>query len=943
MRVWLKPLLIFGVLLLVVVLVSWLAFPAWRSQPGGLASLIGVAAAGLLAFAKGALDAYKTWVEIEEKKKTDGQPSETTPPSSSTPPPVTVNTGGGPAQVNTGAVERMVQAGTYVEQQYPPPEPEKPPTGSGLPPSHAPKFIDRGPIMDEIRRRIRERQQTAIVGVGGMGGVGKTELVRHLAAEMAESAPESVLWLDVADRPLSDVHQRLARALGVTLPPTADAQQNYEILCAAFYQSPVRLLVLDDIRRSFLESLPYCLPPSPPCTVLLTSRLNLPAVPAGGMIVLDVMTEQQALELLHSIPGLEEAAAREPEAARELVRLCACHPLALDLAARRLLRRVKRSAAPIADFNAQLTNRLEQLREGDERLQSLRANFDLSYTELSPADQGYFRRLAVCAETGFTPALAAALWQCDAPEAMGILERLSDASLVLPPERAAGRWRLHDLLRDYAGERLREAGEASATQRLLAGWIIALFKVHFIDDPDVAPYVEAELDNLRAAADWAVKTGEGELLAQLVTWPRNWLYNVFRVWEEWYGWLTQALQLGITEPQLRANVLKAQGDVLAFLKRNDEALARYEAALGLYRAVGARLGEANVLQAQGDVLAFLKRNDEALARYEAALGLYRAVGARLGEANVLQAQGDVLAFRKQNDEALARYEAALGLFRAVGDRLGEANTLRAQGDVLAFLDRRDEALARYEAALGLFRAVGDRLGEANVLKAQGDVLAFLKRNDEALARYEAALGLYRAVGARLGEANVLQAQGDVLAFLKRNDEALARYEAALGLYRAVGARLGEANVLQAQGDVLAFRKQNDEALARYEAALGLYRAVGARLGEANVYSAQGQVYLLSDRQEEAKQMLAKAINIYEIIGDRYSIPAQIGNYGWALLQAGKFAEAYPYFEQAVPLFEAIGLDDYAQRHHQAALWCKQQLEEGGGTEKAEEQREVSSE
>ncbi len=690
MRVWLKPLLIFGMLLLVVVLVSWLAFPAWRSQPGGLASLIGVAAAGLLAFAKGALDAYKTWVEIEEKKKKAGQPPETTPSSPSAPPPMTTNTGGGPAQVSTGAVKRMVQAETYVERQYLPPELEKPPTGSGLPPSHAPKFIDRGLIMDEIRRRIGERQQTAIVGVGGMGGVGKTELARYLAAEMAESAPESVLWLDVADRPLSDVHQRLARALGVTLPPTADAQQNYEILCAAFRQSPVRLLVLDDIRHSFLESLHYCLPPSPPCAVLLTSRLNLPAVPAGGMIVLDVMTEPQALELLRSIPGLEEAAAREPEAAMELVHLCACHPLALDLAARRLLRRVKHSQTPIAAFNAQLTNRLEQLREGDARLQSLRANFDLSYTELSPADQGYFRRLAVCAETGFTPALAAALWQCDAPEAVGILERLSDASLVLPPERAAGRWRLHDLLRDYAGERLREAGEESATQRLLAGWILALFEAHAADDPDTAPHVEVELDNLRAAVGWAMKAGEGELLAQLATQPRNWLYNVFRVWEEWYDWLTQALRVDVADPQLRANVLQALGDVQAFC------------------------------------------------------------------------------------------------------------------------DERDAALASYAQALTLFRAVGSRLGEANV------------------------------------------------------------------------------------------------------------------------YSAKGQVYLLSDRQEEAKQMLAKAINIYEIIGDRYSIPAQTGNYGWALLRAGKFAEAYPYFEQAVPLFESIGLDDYAQRHHQAALWCKQQLQQGGG-------------
>ncbi len=69
-------------------------------------------------------------------------------------------------------------------------------------------------------------------------------------------------------------------------------------------------------------------------------------------------------------------------------------------------------------------------------------------------------------------------------------------------------------------------------------------------------------------------------------------------------------------------------------------MEKYESALALFRTVGARLGEANVLQAQGDVLAFLDQRSEALEKYESALALFRTVGARLGEANVLQAQGD---------------------------------------------------------------------------------------------------------------------------------------------------------------------------------------------------------------------------------------------------------------------------------------------------------------
>ena len=185
--------------------------------------------------------------------------------------------------------------------------------------------------------------------------------------------------------------------------------------------------------------------------------------------------------------------------------------------------------------------------------------------------------------------------------------------------------------------------------------------------------------------------------------------------------------------------------------------------------------------------------DEALAHYEEAIVLYRAVGARLGEANTLQAIGDVLKFKDRNDEALAHYEEAIGLYRAVGDRIGEANTLKEIGDVLQFKDRNDKALAHYEEAIGLFRAVGERLGEANTLKAIGDVLQFKKRTDEALAHYEEAIVLYRAVGERLGEANTLKAIGDL-----QSDFNLAIqdfFQPALKIYEQVGSQYSQGRIL----------------------------------------------------------------------------------------------------------------------------------------------------
>ncbi|MBI3763327.1 MAG: hypothetical protein HY260_15885, partial [Chloroflexi bacterium] len=382
-------------------------------------------------------------------------------------------------------------------------------SGSGIPPSRAARFVDRGPIVDRLRKAIRAESAAAIVGVGG---VGKTELARFLANEIEDTSPGSVLWITVADRPLADVHRRMAGALGVTFPPNADAQSRYEILLAALGSSR-RTVILDDIRAGFKPHLPFCLPPTPPCAALVTSRqIELPGLPLGAMHSLDVMTEAQALELLRGVEGLAELAAREEQAANDMCRLCGYHPLALDLAARRLLKRLHDSRAPIAAFTQNLKDRLAQLKTGEGPLESLSANFELSYADLSESDRVRFRRLAVFAATGFAPRAAAALWGESEDQARDSIERLQNASLVLPAE-TAGRFQLHDLLHEFARLKLREAEERDAAHRAHGEFLIALFGEHYTGDPSTAPGVTHELDNLRAAAEWARANGEGRLLA----------------------------------------------------------------------------------------------------------------------------------------------------------------------------------------------------------------------------------------------------------------------------------------------------------------------------------------------------------------------------------------------------------------------------------------------
>ncbi|HRQ38687.1 MAG TPA: tetratricopeptide repeat protein, partial [Chloroflexota bacterium] len=99
---------------------------------------------------------------------------------------------------------------------------------------------------------------------------------------------------------------------------------------------------------------------------------------------------------------------------------------------------------------------------------------------------------------------------------------------------------------------------------------------------------------------------------------------------------------------------------------------------------------------------------QARARYEAALPIYREIGARLGEANCIKRLGDVHVRLSELPQARARYEAALPIYREIGDRLGEANTYTGLGDLALAEEQYPAAKEWYEKAWAIYEAIGER-------------------------------------------------------------------------------------------------------------------------------------------------------------------------------------------------------------------------------------------
>ncbi|MFI6499550.1 BTAD domain-containing putative transcriptional regulator [Nonomuraea typhae] len=296
-------------------------------------------------------------------------------------------------------------------------------------------FIGRAEVLAGITVRLSGAGQSGctLVAISGMGGVGKTTLAIRAAHAVRPLFPDGQLYADMQEAPPAEVLGRFIVALG--WPP--DALPATESERAALYRSLTadkRLLVLLDNVAD--QAQVGCLVPgSPSCATLVTSRPMLAHLPSARHVVLDVMSEQEALELLTAVVG-EARVAAEPEGARRLVAACGLLPLAIRLAAGRLLARPNW-------LLAHLVGRLGGLEE-------LRASFDRSYAQLSDREGAALLALASGDEDELTLAACAQALRLAEEEAEEILESLVDRAVLSSPAPCV--YRFQNLARQFISE-----------------------------------------------------------------------------------------------------------------------------------------------------------------------------------------------------------------------------------------------------------------------------------------------------------------------------------------------------------------------------------------------------------------------------------------------------------------------------------------------------------
>nr|WP_260477495.1 NB-ARC domain-containing protein [Nonomuraea sp. WAC 01424] len=286
-------------------------------------------------------------------------------------------------------------------------------------------------------------QATTVVSLSGKGGVGKTALAIHVAHLLSDAFPDGQLHIDLCGaggRPVEPA-AALREFLCALGHPDLDVLEDPAQRAALFRSFMVnrRMLVVLDNAVDDAQVRPL-LPGTGGCAVLVTSRAKPAGLPTTGRVDLDVLEPRDAVRLFTRIVG-EERVASEPAAAHAAGALCGFLPLAVRIAASRLVSRPLWTISSLVRRLADERTRLSELRLGT---MTVEATFRLGYERLGATQARTFRLLTNLPTTSFSLPVAADVLGLAALDAEEIVESLVDLGMLDSP--SPGHYRFHTLL-----------------------------------------------------------------------------------------------------------------------------------------------------------------------------------------------------------------------------------------------------------------------------------------------------------------------------------------------------------------------------------------------------------------------------------------------------------------------------------------------------------------
>ena len=682
----------------------------------------------------------------------------------------------------------------------------KPRTGAIGPwqvPAPVPDFTGRVKEFEAMAGALARGGTVMIAAARGIGGAGKTELAKAVAARVRDSFPAGQLFVDlrgVSDNPTTPADA--LRQVILTFKPESRLPDTVEGLLPLYRTTlanagPV-LVVLDNAKdRAQVKDL-VTVPP--PVGFVVTSRA---AIRLDGVkpVEIDRLGTDEARAMLRAIIGPDRGTDAELD---DLAGLAAGLPLALRVAGNVLL---NDPIETVPDYLAKL--RVERLKWLNDDETDVMTVLGYSAGQLIRENAGRAERWQMLSvfPADFDEPAAAAVMGVAADAARPDLKDLLARGLVQFDDKAR-RFRLHDLLRLVAGR----AFEAVPGHPSAGGTRARL------EDAGLR-FAEYYCRVLGEADDLYLKGGEGvtEGLSRFDLEKANILAGRERA--VCSGANPVATKLVAEYPCVGGHVLDLRlpaHDLILWLRGQLDAC----------RELGDRRGEGNALGNLGLAYADLGRVDDAINHHQQQLAIAREIGHRRGEEAALGNLGNAHIVLGRIEEAIELHRLALIIAREIGDRRGEGNALGNLGIAYTNTGRVKEAIEYHQQALTISRELQDRRAEGRDLGCLGNTYHNLGQLDDAIDHYQQRLKIAREIGDRRGVGTALGNLGNAYSGLGQFENAIEHYRQHLAIASEIRDRLGEAETNWNMAETLAQCGQNRGAIPFAEQSLAYFEEIG---------------------------------------------------------------------------------------------------------------------
>ncbi len=744
-------------------------------------------------------------------------------------------------------------------------------------------FIGREKELRKIFGSIEKKNSVAILGLIGMAGIGKTAMGLVIAHYFVNEYSDAQFFFNMrgtSGAPLTSL--QVMKQVIQSFYPTADLRNANEDDLSGIFQSTLAekktILFLDNVHDAS-----QVMPLRPPknSLMLVTSRLHF-TLPGLQSVELDVLNRIDAVRFLKEIcPRLTKTAAQQ------IAELCGCLPIAVRLAGSYLS---IHSDWTVAEYIHELTNRTNRLHalhlEGADA--SVEASFEQSYQQLSDDEKDCWAMLAIFPVSFKRDALAS-VWSVDDVTARHRASKLHQYSL-LEYDTVTNRYRLHDLLSDFAGTKLsverRFIAHLNYVRHYRNVWCFLeelytkggdhiMRGLYMFDD---------EYPHIRTAYEWSIENwSTNEKIAEIIKEIPDFVYvGRLRLHpDEQIKWFTACLGAAekmddrYNQNKLFGNIGVAYDSVGEFQK----GIECYVEALKIAREIGDRKREGFWLGNLGADYADMGDYQLAIENYSQALDISREVGDLSREGFWLANIGVIHLRSGRYRQSIECFQQAQEIARETGNTQEEGVNLDRLGSAHSNLGENRVAIEYHEQALAIARRIGDLEHESLSLSNIGSTYISLGENRKAIEYLERSLEIAGEIGNRRQESFGLETLGVAYSNLGESRKCIKQTEQALEIARSIGDREREGSCLVNLGAVYYTISQYRKALAHLQQALGIAREVQDRQNEGATLNLLGGVHISLGKIVEAEEYLKQALVIAQDMGDRRREGLCLGNLG----------------------------------------------------------------